>query len=80
MSPASFSIIRFLRMYWAKKILEWSPTPAEALQHVSREGRGGRAREGKNKRNGEKERERERKKKREKKKERERGQSARENE
>jgi deoxyribodipyrimidine photo-lyase len=21
----------FLRMYWAKKILEWSPTPAEAL-------------------------------------------------
>ena len=21
----------FMRMYWAKKILEWSPTPAEAL-------------------------------------------------
>jgi deoxyribodipyrimidine photolyase len=23
----------FLRMYWAKKILEWSPTPEEALRH-----------------------------------------------
>jgi deoxyribodipyrimidine photolyase len=22
----------FMRMYWAKKILEWAPTPAKALQ------------------------------------------------
>lgn len=22
----------FLRMYWAKKILEWSPSPRDALQ------------------------------------------------
>lgn len=22
----------FLRMYWAKKILEWSPSPKEALE------------------------------------------------
>ena len=24
----------FMRMYWAKKILEWSPTPAEALRRA----------------------------------------------
>lgn len=24
--------IRFLRMYWAKKILEWTTTPTEALR------------------------------------------------
>ena len=24
----------FMRMYWAKKILEWSPSPAEALQRA----------------------------------------------
>ena len=24
----------FLRMYWAKKILEWSPSPAEALRRA----------------------------------------------
>ena len=24
----------FIRMYWAKKILEWSKTPAEAIKHA----------------------------------------------
>ena len=24
----------FMRMYWAKKILEWSPDPAEALRRA----------------------------------------------
>lgn len=24
----------FLRMYWAKKILEWTPTPEDALNYA----------------------------------------------